>query len=214
MSTKTKQLVFIDDSGDPGFKVDKGATSHFVIACIIFDDSLVAEETAVAIKKYRRSIGFPDNMEFKFTKSKNEIKKGFLKTISKFDFRVRAIVVDKSIVRSQELKFFKDSFYNFFIKEVLSKSKDSLHNSRIRLDGHGNRLFKRNLSTYLRRELNSNDKKIMKNMRLVDSKKDVLIQMADMIAGAIRRSYDNRKKENKIYRKIISKKIENCWEFK
>jgi hypothetical protein len=46
------QHVFIDDSGDPGFKLNKGSSSHFVIACVIFDDSLDAEEVALTIKKY------------------------------------------------------------------------------------------------------------------------------------------------------------------
>ena len=92
-------------------------------------------------------------------------------------------------------------------------NKNTLTNARIRLDGHGNKLFRRNLSVYLRKELNDY-RKTMKNLRLVDSKRDVLIQMADMIAGAIRRSYDSEKKENNKYRKIISSRIEDCWEFK
>ncbi len=61
-------LVFIDDSGDPGL----GAQSSpvFVIALVIFDDNLVAEETALAIKKLRRELNFPDDVEFKFHKSR------------------------------------------------------------------------------------------------------------------------------------------------
>lgn len=35
-------LVFIDDSGDPGFKIEKGSSSVFVIALVIFDDDLEA----------------------------------------------------------------------------------------------------------------------------------------------------------------------------
>lgn len=211
---KTNTLVFIDDSGDPGFNIKKGASSHFVIACVIFNDELIAEETALVIKKYRREVGFPDTVEFKFAKSRNEIKKGFLKVVNKFDFDIRAIVVDKKIIRSNELKKSKDSFYNYFIKQVLLHNKGALVNSKIRLDGHGDRYFRRNLTTYLRRELNSREKKVMKNMRLVNSKQNVLIQMADMVAGAIRRSYDPNKKENKSYRRIVKSKIKDCWEFK
>lgn len=59
-------LVFIDDSGDPGFKLEKGSTSHFVIAMVIFDDTLEAEKTALAIKELRRELQFSDNSEFKF----------------------------------------------------------------------------------------------------------------------------------------------------
>ncbi len=207
-------IVFIDDSGDPGFNIAGGASAYFAVACVIFDDELVAEETALAIKKYRRKIGFPDTVEFKFAKSRNEIRKGFLQTIAKFDFRIRAVVVNKSIIRSEELKHSKDSFYNYFIKQVLLHNKGTLKNSKIRLDGHGDRLFRRNMTVYLRRELNVSQRKVMKNLRLVNSKQNVLIQMADMIVGAIRRSYDSSKKDSKAYRAIIKKKIEDCWEFK
>ena len=46
-------LVFIDDSGDPGFKLAKGSSAIFVISCVIFDDELEAEKTSVAIKEVR-----------------------------------------------------------------------------------------------------------------------------------------------------------------
>ena len=38
-------IIFIDDSGDPGFKVEKGSSVVFVIALVIFDDPLDAELT-------------------------------------------------------------------------------------------------------------------------------------------------------------------------
>ncbi len=50
--------VFIDDSGDPGFKLNKGSSSHFVIAMVIFDDELEIEKTAVAIKELKRKLKF------------------------------------------------------------------------------------------------------------------------------------------------------------
>lgn len=88
-------LVFVDDSGDPGFKLDKGSSKAFVIACVIFDDELEAEKTAVAIKEFRRKVKFPDTMEFKFNKSRKKIREGFLTEVSKYKFRVRAIVMQK-----------------------------------------------------------------------------------------------------------------------
>ncbi len=33
-------LVFIDDSGDPGFKFEKGSSKYFVIALVIFKESI------------------------------------------------------------------------------------------------------------------------------------------------------------------------------
>ena len=85
-------LVFIDDSGDPGFKVDKGSTLVFVIACVIFDDELEAEKTAVSIKEFRRKLKKSDSFEFKFNKSNRELRLKFLENTANFKFRIRCIV--------------------------------------------------------------------------------------------------------------------------
>src|SRR5438309_10431527 len=115
-------LIFIDDSGDPGFQLTKGSSPVFVICLVIFDDNLVAEETAVALKKVRRELGFPDTVEFKFHKSRKEVKKKFLQISSKFSFRVRAIIVEKNKIHSNFLRTSKDSFFNYVVMQVLKNS--------------------------------------------------------------------------------------------
>jgi hypothetical protein len=54
----------------------------------------------------------------------------------------------------------------------------------------------------------------MRNFKFRDSKSDVLIQLADMIAGSIRRSYEKDKTDSQKYKKLIQDKIEDEWEFK
>jgi hypothetical protein len=122
--------------------------------------------------------------------------------------------VDKSIVRSLELRSNKNSFYAYFIKEALKNSNNTILNAKIRMDGSGDRIFRRNFFTYLRRELNSEEKKIMCNCRMVDSKSNVLVQMADMIAGSINRARNRDKPDCGIYRNVIRKHIEDEWPFK
>ena len=75
-------LVFIDDSGDPGFELDKGSTIFFVISCVVFDDELEAEKTAVAIKELRRKLKFPETVEFKFSQSSKITRTKFLETVN------------------------------------------------------------------------------------------------------------------------------------
>ncbi|MCK5459933.1 DUF3800 domain-containing protein [Candidatus Parcubacteria bacterium] len=207
-------LVFIDDSGDPGFKLNKGSTTHFIISMVIFDDELEAEKTAVAIKELKRKIGFREQTEFRFFKTRKDFRIKFLKTINKFDFRIRCLVVDKSIIYSNELKKDKNSFYAYFIKEVLKNNNNSILNAKIRMDGSGNRIFRRNFFTYLRKELNSKNRKIMLNCKMVDSKNNVLVQLADMVAGSINRAQNKNKKDYNIYRNIIKKRIEDEWHFR
>lgn len=207
-------LVFIDDSGDAGFKIEKGSTAYFVISAVIFSDNLEAEKTAVAIKEYRRSLGFPDDAEFKFNKSKKEIKEGFLKTVNSFDFKIRSLVVEKKIIRSDELKNETKSFYSYAIKMLLKYSSNSIINASIKIDGSGDRVFRRTFLSYLRKQLNSKTCQIIYNCKLVDSKRNVLIQLADMIAGSVRRSYDTDKKDCNIYKNIIKRHIEDEWKFR
>lgn len=60
-------FVFIDDSGDPGFKTQQGSSAVFVISLVLFDDPLEAEKTSLAIKQLRRTLKVSDLYEFKFT---------------------------------------------------------------------------------------------------------------------------------------------------
>jgi hypothetical protein len=204
-------LVFVDDSGDPGFRFDKGSSTHFVIACVIFDDCLDAEETALKIKRLRQSYGWHKNKEFKFNKSNRSVRLDFLRAVNGCQFRVRAVVVDKRKIYSAELKGSKEKFYNYMIKEVLTHSKGRIQNASIRLDGHEDKAYKRAATTYFRRQLNQNSQ-IMEKLKFVDSKTDNLIQLADMIAGSLYRSTQS-KVDSQDYKQAISKHFEDIWYF-
>jgi len=207
-------LVFIDDSGDPGFKIDKGSSKVFVICCVIFDDELEAERAAIKIKELRRELKKSDHFEFKFNKSNKKYRIKFLERIKDSDFRIRAIIMPKDVIHSEELKTSKTSFYNYTIKLVLKHSTGKIKKAKIRLDGHGDRTFRRELLAYLRHNLDTADKGMIKDLRFRDSKRDVLIQMADMVAGAISRTFQKDKNDCKIYWDIIKKRKEDIWIFK
>jgi hypothetical protein len=210
---KNKMLVFIDDSGDPGFKVEKGSTRFFVISLVIFHDELEAEKTAVAIKELRRSLGFSDNKEFKFNKMNQELRKKFLHAITPFSFRVSSLVIDKNRVKSAELRNDKNSFYSYAIKTALKNSGDGIINARVKIDGSGDKVFRKSFLSYLRKHLNTKEKQVIQNCKLLDSKGNILIQMADIVAGAIRRSYDDTKTDAKTYKAILHKHIQDEWQF-
>lgn len=207
-------LVFIDDSGDAGFKLDRGSSRFFVIACVIFEDDLEVLKTAVAIKELRRKLKLADYREFKFNNSTKKIRKEFIETVNQFKFIVRCIVVDKALITSYELKSKIEAFYSYTIKLVLKHNDGSILNAKIRIDGSGSREFRKNFVTYLRKELNDQERIVMKNCKLVDSKSNDLIQMVDMIAGSIRRSYEDDKTDSQIYKQIFSKHIKDEWKFK
>ena len=196
-------LVFIDDSGDPGL----GARSSpvFVIALVIFDDNLVAEETALAIKKLRRELKFPDTVEFKFHKSRLPVKRKFIETVARYPFRVRAIVVEKTKIRAKGKGADKETFFNHIVMTVLKQTNRTVRNAKLRFDKRGERRMRNELRTYLSRELDNKVKNIFTDLKFVDSKKDNLVQLADMIAGCIAAYY---KVSNKEFLSVMRKRVE------
>lgn len=132
-------LVLIDESGCPGFKLNKGSTPYFVLAMVIFNDYSVAEQTSFAIEKLRESLGVKP--EFKFNKSSNKVRDAFFQTISPYDFSVRALVVQKELIHNPYLRSNKNECYNFFVRNLMSYDGNCLSNASVKIDGSGNKEF-------------------------------------------------------------------------
>ncbi len=202
-------LVFIDDSGDPGLGVQSSLV--FVIALVIFDDNLVAEETALEIKKLRRELKFPDDVEFKFHKSRLPIKRRFLETVVKYPFRIRAIVVEKEKIRAKFKGTDKETFFNHIVMTVLRQTNGTVKNAKLRFDKRGERRIRNELRVYLSRELDNKVKNIFTDLKFVNSKQDNLVQLADMVAGTVAAYYKGSGKELYL---LIKKRIENIEEYR
>ena len=206
-------LVFIDDSGDPGFKLQKGSSPCFVIALIIFDDPLEAEKTSLAIKELRRELKVSDAYEFKFNKMDRKFKDKFIKTIMSFKFRIRAIVVRKEMIYSSRLRNDKENFYNYIIMQVLKQSKGIIKKAKLKFDKRGEKSLRDQLRVYLSRELDNKNNNIFKDLKFVDSRQNTLIQLADIVAGSINYFYSGKTKSYlEAFEK--TKKIEDIWDFK
>jgi len=205
-------LVLIDESGDPGFKIAKGSSPMFVVAMAIFNDFSEAEKASEAINKARTK--FRVKPEFKFNKCHPDIKDGFFDAVCPFNFTVRALVVDKSKVYSDNLRTCTNNFYNYFVQMLMRHDNAVLQDACIKIDGSGDRKFKRELGAYLRRELGSGR---VKDIKFADSHKNNLIQLADMVAGAIARAHNPvaRKNANRWLEMLTrSGKIDDVWMFK
>lgn len=204
-------LVLIDESGDPGFKLVRGSSSHFVIAMVIFDDEGDAEKASAAIRDLRGQLRL--KTEFKFAKSHDNVKDAFFDCVCAYPFRVRAVVVDKSAIYSGNLRTRKALFYNFFVKSLLEHDNGRLHDARVKIDGSGDRRFRNELNTYLRRELHEGK---VRSVKFAESHRDNLIQLADMVAGAILRSYRLDRKHADRWRRLLERhgKVGNIWNFR
>src|SRR5438552_3804159 len=111
-------LVFIDESGDPGFKLEKGASPVFVAVMVIFEEDKHGAVTQRVIEqsKARRA----HKPEFKFSKCSDEVRDLFFDAVRNCPFKVRAIVVRKEVIHSPRLKRNKERFYEYFVKSMMN----------------------------------------------------------------------------------------------
>ncbi len=206
-------LIFIDESGDAGFQIGKGSSETFTVAMVIFDDELDAEEASLCLKRLKRKLNKSEEFEFKFNKSSKELRIQILNELKGLNFRIRAIVFRKQKIYSLNLRSSKEKFYNYAVKCLLENNSGTIENAKIRIDASSDKNFKKELSVYLRKTLNNKNSKIMKNFKFRDSHNDILIQLADMVAGSINRKYNSSKEDKEIYLKIIKRRVEDIWEF-
>lgn len=179
-------LVFIDESGCPGFKFTRGSDPVFGIGMTIFRDGTAALSTERAIAELAARLGH--KTEFRFSKSSRPLRDAFFQAICSCPFTVRALIVRKELLHSQTLRTSPDKLYNYFVKMLMAHDDKTLDAARVRIDGSGSREFRRSLGGYLRRELGGR----IKEVKMSDSSCDRLMQLADMCIGAVTRAERER----------------------
>lgn len=179
-------LVFVDESGCPGFKFTRGSDSVFGIGMVILANYEAVKATSNTLGMLR--VKLRHKSEFKFSKSSDELRDAFFQGVAECPFTVRALIVRKEGLRSHDVRKDKPGFYNYFAKLLMAQDNGSLQRANIRIDGSGSRQFQRSLGSYLRRQLGSR----IREVKMSDSARDPLMQLADMCIGAITRAERDR----------------------
>ena len=193
-------LVYVDESGDAGLKLAQGSSAYFVVALVVFEDEEDALAAEQRISLLRRELGLHPRFEFKFNKSRPEHRKSFLQAMAPYGFFYYGIIINKSGLYGPGFKV-KESFYKYATRLVFLNAREHLENARVYIDASGDRQFRREITTYLKKKINQ-EKRHIKQVGFLDSGKHNLIQLADMVSGAIYRSYSG-KADAESYIKLI-----------
>lgn len=196
-------LVFVDESGDPGLKKKTGSSKVFVLTLVIFNDRDEANAVDDLISALRSEMQVNNRFEFKFNKLRDDLRKQFLQAVSGRGFVYYSMVINKDKINSKGLSY-KESFYKYVCSLAFDNARHLLERSIIVIDGSGSREFRQQLQTYLKRKVNDATESIpcISKVKINDSKKNNLLQLADMVCGAIAKCFQDRNK-NASYRKII-----------
>lgn len=179
-------LIFAgDESGDPSFNFECGASSHFVFAIIA---TATPDILRACLDHIRRKRNLPAHFEFKYHKlTSNQLREFVFAELGQEQFSAWVIVVDKQNLPDYFHSGGGGQFYTFFVSELIRlipwEKREGALLILDQFDPAGRALneLKRTLK---RRSIRRGFAKMV-NAR---SRSEVLVQVADLLAGAVLRS--------------------------
>jgi hypothetical protein len=191
-------LVFIDESGDTGTKFGKGSSPYFVVALVVFHDTEQATACDKRIDELREELGVKPGYEFKFNTTRKEFRSAFYQAVLPFTFFYYGIVINKQDQNARPLLADRKIFYRYACGLVLESANAQLRDATVIVDGSGSQTFQRQIRTYLKRKM----PKLIRKLKLKSSRGNNLLQLADMIAGAVHRSFGLKSDKNR-YKRML-----------
>lgn len=193
--------IFIDDSGDGGFKFESGSSSHLIMAACVFRDPLEIEKLKTKMIGCAAKNGL--KTEFKYTRTKERAKDCFFSCTDDVKYSVRAISIDKRLIYSGKLRSSPSALKSYAIRQLLSKGFGTIRDAKVVIDGQDTKAFGITDADYLMDMANRAHPGTLRKVAYDDSKNNVGIQLADMVAGAINRGVRTHKAADPKHLQII-----------
>ena len=199
-----RMLVFIDESGDPGMKGKRGSSEFFVIAAVIFEDNEEAAACDLRVDRLREELGLHRRHEFHFNSCSARFREQFLRAVSPFNFFYHALVLNKAELWGQGFQN-KESFYKYTTSLVFENAKPLLRRAKVIIDRCGDHEFRCQLARYLKRRVNAKEPgSLIRSVSMEASHTNNLLQLTDMVCGAVARSFKPDKRDQWAYRQLIT----------
>lgn len=195
-------LVFVDESGDTGFKFAQNSSRYFVVSLVLLENQERADQLSQRIDLLRQELRAP-NLEFHFVKNKDSIRRAFLSAVQSHDFTAAVLVVDKAKLSHAEHKD-RDTFYKSACGLAFETVKEKLQQANVLFDESGGRKFKQDLAASLKRKINSQAATRIRQVRTTASKASNLIQLADYACGVVARAFEEGDVK---YQEIIKRRL-------
>ncbi|MFQ5854834.1 MAG: DUF3800 domain-containing protein [Anaerolineae bacterium] len=199
------QYYHLDESGDPGFDIAGGASTHFALALV----QLAERAPLLELAELRRSRRLPPTFEFKYHKTTAAQKVAFFKAVQAVPFRVRAVVVDKANLDDSVRQMSgRDLTIHFVTQLTLRASALDIANDVLVIDG-ATPAFRRALRIKLSEECRKTGRaRPFKKIVGGGSRHEDGLQLADMIVGAILHSVA---KNDDAHYKMFAGKVVDLW---
>lgn len=184
-------FIYVDESGCSGMKLGRGSSPHFTLTAVVFADQEATRAGRHLIRSLKTSMRWDLRHEFKFNKSSDAIKSRFFEEAVKLDFCFHAFTLNKARLIPGALaephKLYR-KVASWTFENILNTLAVTSAPSRasVVFDSCGDRPLYEYLEKYLQSLANW---KLQNGARLTvtaaDSQSEELLQLADMLSGAI-----------------------------
>lgn len=194
--------IWLDESGDGGFRFEQGSSKYFV-ASLIYLDNDVEEKIAEVqreVDQIRERFSLTVDYEFKFSRCRDLLKQEFLKELLKFPIKYKVIAVNKEKLEAPALKYKPKELYCETIRRLLYDNNPLLEKTILIVDEAVAKIHQNEFNSVLRKYLSRNTVSKIIQKR---SRNEIMIQVADMVSGSVFRKYE--KQDDRFYLMIKSK---------
>jgi hypothetical protein len=202
-----KVYIYGDEFGTSSMNLSaKNEISHFVYSAIVVTESNLQQAYKVRDEISKRF--FHGQIIKSKSKSIRDISKrmnALQYLSSNLDFKIYTVVVDKSKIKGEGLKY-KEVFYKYFQKIFASNIMSDYQIFEIYNDQLISENYKKEMYSYLNKNLKIQS--LFSDYRMVDDKNEALVQLADLIAGSLGRVFSHShyvKKASEIVEILLSK---------
>lgn len=203
-------LAFVDESGDTGFKLDRGSSPVFVVAMVVFADRDEAQRCDDRISRLRDELSLRPSHEFHFSHNSPRIRTAFLRAVQPYDFGVHVVVVDKIRLSTQGANAPTANLYETATGLLVERAAPYLREAIVTLDATGGRQTHRRLAASLRRRLNEDPPGPRHKVKFERSSGNNLLQLADYVAGLAARRHARDRGGGELYGRHLGSK-EATW---
>lgn len=194
---KERIYAYVDEFGAYGFDFNKDHVStHFIVAAAIVNE-IDKEQVISSVEKIRKQYFQNGEMKSRQIGSNHKRRKTILDQLLLLPIRYIILVVDKEkIFENGGLRKSKSVFYKFLNEHLYQTLRNSYSNVCISADETGNNEYQQSFISYIKKKTNATQLSLLDESAFGfdNSKQNVLIQVADVIAGSIAYNFDRKKK--------------------
>jgi hypothetical protein len=181
-------LALMDESGDAGMKINKGSSALFTIGLVLFQEDSHAEGCRASIQALRPELGMKLHgkaAEFHFASTTPEHREVFLSKVAGFSFQFFTATITKARLSGRTWHK-KEYMYQRAGTLALDQALKDMLEAKLVFDATSSKKFDWDFLRFLKKHAGFYERvPVIKETQRLDSYKDDLLQLIDLICGAV-----------------------------